>query len=120
MTRSFVDRVFGGVCGGLAGSLPVSAWLLRLIFIILTPLTAGLAGLVYVGLWWLMPQESLISDVRIRAGRALLIIAMVVASVALWIGFITNNLTTESGVNLYGYLVALLFSVIFLIRQVRI
>jgi phage shock protein PspC (stress-responsive transcriptional regulator) len=120
MTRSFVDRVFGGVCGGLAGSLPVNAWTLRIVFIILTPLSLGLAGLVYVGLWWLMPQESLISDVRISTLRALLIIGMLVASVALWIGNLSGSLITAEGVHLYGYLVALLFSVIFLIRQVRI
>lgn len=120
MTRSFVDRVFGGVCGGLAGSLPVSAWTLRLLFILLTPLSLGLAGLVYVGLWWLMPQESLISDGRIGAGRVLLIIGMVVGSIALWIGNFSGSLVTAEGVHLYGYLVALLFSVIFLIRQVRI
>lgn len=120
MTRSFVDRVFGGVCGGLAGSLPVNAWVLRLLFITLTIVTVGLAGLVYVALWWLMPQESLISDVRVSAGRALLMIAVIVASVGLWIGALTNSLTTDTGVNLYGYLVALLFSVIFLLRQLRI
>src|SRR5690606_28000128 len=65
MTRSFSNRLFGGVCGGLAAASPLNAWLWRLIFIVLTLTTSGVGALDYLLLWWLLPF-----DIRLRrAGK---------------------------------------------------
>ena len=58
MYRSFSDRVLGGVCGGLATALHVNAWLIRLIFVLLTLVSLGAFAPLYVLLWWIVPAES--------------------------------------------------------------
>jgi len=47
-----------GVCGGLAERTGVPAWLVRTLFVV--GLIAGLGSLavVYVVLWWLVPQAD--------------------------------------------------------------
>lgn len=54
--RSSRNRVFAGVCGGLAEHFDVSANWLRVGFIIGTPLTYFLAPLLYVACILLMPS----------------------------------------------------------------
>ena len=58
MYRSFSDRVLGGVCGGLAAALHVNAWLIRLIFVVLTLVSLGAFAALYLLLWWIVPAES--------------------------------------------------------------
>jgi phage shock protein C len=54
--RSTNDRWIGGVCGGLAASTGVEAWLWRMMFAFL--LLAGGSGLIaYVILWIFVPLE---------------------------------------------------------------
>ncbi|TVR23639.1 MAG: PspC domain-containing protein [Anaerolineaceae bacterium] len=118
MTRSFTDRVFGGVCGGLAAKLPISAWVLRVVFIVLTPLSLGLAALVYAALWWILPQESLIADVGGGLWRFMLALIVVGGSVALWLGRDADWLAASDGASLFFPALFLLFSVVFLIRQI--
>lgn len=118
MTRSFTDRVFGGVCGGLAARSPVGAWALRVAFIILTPLSLGLAALIYVALWWLLPQESLIADVGGGLWRFLLVLVVIGGSVALWLGREADWLAAPDGQSLFFPALFLLFSAIFFIRQI--
>jgi phage shock protein PspC (stress-responsive transcriptional regulator) len=48
MYRSFTDRVFGGVCGGLAAILPINAWVFRAAFIVLSIMTVGAVPAVVV------------------------------------------------------------------------
>ncbi|MEP6885399.1 MAG: PspC domain-containing protein [Gammaproteobacteria bacterium] len=50
------DRWFGGVCGGLARSTGVEAWVWRLLFTVLF-IFAGVGLLVYVLLWIFVPSE---------------------------------------------------------------
>ena len=57
VARSLTDRVFGGVCGGLAGYLGLNAWWARLAFIVLTPLSSGVVGLLYLVLWWTLAED---------------------------------------------------------------
>jgi phage shock protein C len=56
--RSRHDRMLVGVCGGLAERTGVPAWLVRTLFVV--GLIAGLGSLavVYVVLWWLVPQAD--------------------------------------------------------------
>ncbi|MCD6303245.1 MAG: PspC domain-containing protein [Anaerolineae bacterium] len=52
--RSSDDKILGGVCGGLARYLGVSASLIRILFVLLA-LANGLGVLTYFALWVLMP-----------------------------------------------------------------
>jgi phage shock protein PspC (stress-responsive transcriptional regulator) len=55
--RSREDRIFGGVCGGLAQWLGWSPLKVRVLYLILgaLPVFAGIP--IYVVLWLLVPQE---------------------------------------------------------------
>jgi phage shock protein PspC (stress-responsive transcriptional regulator) len=54
--RSRTDRWFGGVCGGIARSTGVEAWVWRLLFAVLF-ICAGVGLLVYLLLWIFVPSE---------------------------------------------------------------
>ena len=54
--RSRTDRWFGGVCGGMARSTGMEAWIWRLIFTALF-ICAGAGLLLYVLLWLFVPSE---------------------------------------------------------------
>jgi len=54
--RSRSDRWFGGVCGGMARSTGMDAWVWRLIFAVLF-ICAGAGLLLYVLLWLFVPSE---------------------------------------------------------------
>jgi phage shock protein C len=54
--RSRTDRWFGGVCGGLARSTGMEAWVWRLIFTALF-VCAGAGLLLYLLLWLFVPSE---------------------------------------------------------------
>ena len=57
LRRSRVDRWLGGVCGGLAGTFGMDAWVWRLLFAVLTILTSGFGALVYLLMWIFVPEE---------------------------------------------------------------
>jgi phage shock protein C len=54
--RSRADRRLGGVCGGIARSTGMAAWVWRLIFATLF-IFAGAGLLVYVLLWIFVPSD---------------------------------------------------------------
>ncbi len=54
--RSRSDRWFGGVCGGIARSTGVEAWIWRLLFAALF-ICAGVGLLLYVLLWIFVPSD---------------------------------------------------------------
>ena len=54
--RSRTDRWLGGVCGGMARSTGMAAWVWRLIFATLF-IFAGAGLLVYVLLWIFVPSD---------------------------------------------------------------
>ena len=57
--RSRRDRVFGGVCGGLAAWLGWGPTKVRVLYVILSVLSAAFPGiLVYIILWIVMPLEN--------------------------------------------------------------
>lgn len=58
LLRSRRDRMIAGVCGGLAQSLGWSATSVRVLYVIVSVLSAAFPGiLVYVVLWIVMPEE---------------------------------------------------------------
>lgn len=49
-------QIFGGVAAGLAYSMGVPTWIVRLVWLILFVMMGGLPwGLIYLGMWGLMP-----------------------------------------------------------------
>lgn len=55
--RSTEDRWLGGVCGGVAEYFGKDAWLVRLVFAAGFLLGIGTLGVVYLLMWWLVPNR---------------------------------------------------------------
>jgi phage shock protein C len=69
--RSRTEKIFGGVCGGLAQSLNMDTFVVRLIFVILF-LFAGGGILVYIIMWIALPEEPfpMFNESHEQAGEA--------------------------------------------------
>lgn len=118
MYRSFTDRVLAGVCGGLAQALHAPAWLIRLLFIVLTVMSIGLFALPYVILWWITAQESFVT--RRRAALSLPLVFLLLAlTVVLWAGRDLGWLEPTEGQSLYLPVVAVVLAFVYFLRQVR-
>ncbi len=113
MYRSFSNRIFAGVCGGLASSLPLNAWIWRLIFIALTLLTMGVGAIIYVMMWWILPLDS---PLRSREGGSLpglISLLLAVVLTGLWFGRDALNLSES-----YPGIAFLLLALVFLLKQI--
>jgi phage shock protein C len=55
--RSRDDRMIAGVCGGAARSLGVDAALLRIALVAAVLLGFGSGLVLYLALWWIVPEE---------------------------------------------------------------
>ena len=59
LRRSTRDCLIAGVCGGLADYLGWSPFRVRLIYVLLSVLSAAFPGIiVYLVLWFLMPKQE--------------------------------------------------------------
>ncbi|MBN8639600.1 MAG: PspC domain-containing protein [Anaerolineae bacterium] len=114
MLRSFTDRVLGGVCAGLAAALRINVWLMRLLFGLLTVVSGGAFALVYVLLWWLVPQESLIA--RRRGFPTIIAVLLCALTLASWFG--RESLRAPSGEPLFWAAGAVILSAVFFLRQI--
>lgn len=57
--RSRSNKILGGVCGGIAERLDWSPTVVRVLYVLLSILSAGFPGaLVYVILWLAVPETS--------------------------------------------------------------
>jgi phage shock protein C len=119
MYRSFTDRVFGGVCGGLAAALRINAWAVRSVFIVLTLISLGAFAILYLLLWWILPQESLVARRKTRGVGLPMVVVLALLVIAAWIGRELGYLRTPSGVEMFWPGALLLLSVVFFLRQVR-
>lgn len=54
LMRSRSDRMFAGVCGGMAEYFGIDAVIVRLVFVV--AVLSGISPLVYLILWIVMPQ----------------------------------------------------------------
>jgi phage shock protein PspC (stress-responsive transcriptional regulator) len=117
MYRSFANRVLGGVCGGIADPLPVQAWLVRLMFVVLTPLTLGGFAVLYAMLWLAVPQASLVRPQRGGFGWALLAVILTLAVLAGGYARFSGFAQTSAGNDLYYPVLFTALSVFFLFRQ---
>jgi phage shock protein C len=57
LCRSHDDRRLAGVCGGLAKNLGLSSTRLRIVWVLATIFTAFAGVVIYLALWYLMPEE---------------------------------------------------------------
>jgi phage shock protein PspC (stress-responsive transcriptional regulator) len=118
MYRSFTNRVLGGVCGGLAAVFPISVWWFRAAFIVLSLVTAGAFAALYVLLWWLLPQESLIERHRGGASRLILVIILTIITLIGWLAQANGQLKSPTGQDLFWPAMLLALSVVFFFKQV--
>lgn len=59
LIRSRRNRMIGGVCGGLAQSLGWDATLVRILYVVVSVISAAFPGiLVYLVLWAVMPLAN--------------------------------------------------------------
>ncbi|MDL5054081.1 PspC domain-containing protein [Oscillatoria laete-virens NRMC-F 0139] len=116
MVRSFTDRVFGGVCGGLGSSLRLNAWAVRVVFTALSIISQGAFVVPYIALWWITPQEqpSARRQRRLPVILALLLLALTGAA---WIARDQGLLRTETGADLFWPGALGILAVIFFLRQ---
>ncbi len=118
MLRSFTDRVFGGVCGGLAASLRINSWIWRALFVVLAVASGGAFAVLYVLLWWLVPQQRL--SVERQSGLPVLLVLLLIAvTIVFWYGRDLGWWNAPDGTTLYLPILALVGSVVFFLRQVR-
>lgn len=59
LQRSLIDRMAGGVCGGMGECLNISAWWVRGAFLALALTSFGFAVLLYGLLWVSIPSQRL-------------------------------------------------------------
>lgn len=119
MTRSFSDRVLGGVCGGMAGALRLNGWVVRGLFAVGAVLTSGAVLVLYAALWLAMPQGSPVLR-RGGFGSTLAVLLLTAAVIGLWVAERAGALAVEqTGQSLYLPALATLLAVVFLLRQVR-
>lgn len=113
MYRSFTDRVLGGVCGGLGNLLAINAWWVRGFFVLLSLITLGAFSLLYLGLWIILPQESLL--VQRRGGAGLFLLVLILSALVLvgWITWITTGAPLFWPALLFGV------SALFFLSQLR-
>lgn len=119
MHRSFTDRVLGGVCGGLGVLLPLNAWWWRVAFAVLTVMTLGAFGLLYLALWMLIPQKSLVGRQRGGSGLFLLTLILMVATGAGWLVWLNGGLRGPAGEPVYWGLLLVVVAGIYFLRQLR-
>jgi phage shock protein PspC (stress-responsive transcriptional regulator) len=118
MTRSFSDRVLGGVCGGLARATRINAWLWRIAFVVLAFASAGAFLVAYLVLWWFVPQER--PSQRRRGFPLLLALGLLALAGALWAAEMQGRLLSPAGASMYLPLLAVALALAFFLRQIRL
>jgi phage shock protein C len=59
LTRNMLNRVLGGVCGGIGSYLGISGWWVRLAFIALALASFNFTVLLYILFWLVIPGQAL-------------------------------------------------------------
>lgn len=116
MQRDFSNRVLGGVCAGLAASLHVRAWLVRVVFVVLAILSLGAFVAAYLILWWITPQQSVVLQRR----RLPVLLALIILAGAVLLALLnySGQLITPDGVSLYLPILLVCLTLVFALRQI--
>ncbi len=118
MTRSFTDRVLAGVCGGVGAALRIDPWLLRGAFIVLVLISGGALAMLYVALWWALPQQSLV----MRRGSGVSFFyafLLVLGFIGLWLAGVSGVLAGPTGMDFSAAALLALLSSVFILQQLR-
>lgn len=116
MTRSFIDRVFGGVCGGLGAALRINAWWVRGLFAVLTVVSQGAFAVPYLLLWWIAPAQSP-SARRPRSLSLLIVLGLLLLVGAGWVLRDQGLLRAENGADLFWPVSLGLLALVFFLKQ---
>ncbi|MEO0561308.1 MAG: PspC domain-containing protein [Chloroflexota bacterium] len=119
MYRSFTDRVFGGVCGGIAAPLRLNAWVVRLVFIALTVGTLGAGLALYLMLWLALPQASPARNPQRGFLWGVLVVVLFAVVLGGWAARLAGITAINTGADLYYPALAVLLGVIFMLTQLR-
>lgn len=116
MVRSFTERLFGGVCGGLSHRLLLDAMIWRFLWVVLAVIAPPAALASYLLWWWLIPLESPFR----KQSYPLSTLAAFVLSVIVFAGWFGRaSLITPTGQDAYLPLVGLILAGAFLYRQIQ-
>lgn len=124
LSRSMMDRVFGGVCGGLGDYLRVNAWWVRATFVLLAIFTLGFSIGIYLVLWLLTPPQTL-ADLTLpheqRRSRAetFIILGMGVAGLGLIVLAVSLGILQGAGGDILLPFVVIGVGMILLYQQLR-
>jgi phage shock protein PspC (stress-responsive transcriptional regulator) len=118
MTRSFSNRVFSGVCGGLARSTRINTWVWRIAFIALAIATRGGFIALYAILWWIVPLESPVQ--RRRGFPFIFALLLIAGALALWAADLQGALVSETGASLYLPVMLAAAAAVFFLRQISL
>ena len=128
LTRNAMDRVLGGVCGGIASHLGVSAWWVRVAFLALTLAIPPFGLLLYLLMWIVMPPQTL-SDLptigaeggRVRGPRPETTLLLGAGVVIVGVVALAYNMNILNGVNgsVLTPFMLMLIGMALLLRQVR-
>ncbi|NJR12961.1 PspC domain-containing protein [bacterium] len=116
MTRSFTERLIGGVCGGLSHRTPLNAALWRLLWAMLLIAAPPAAVAAYLLWWWLIPLES---PFRKQSYPLSTLVALVLSGLVVGGWFGRAAFITPTGQDSYLPFVGLLLGGAFLARQTQ-
>ena len=125
ITRSRRDRVFAGVCGGLAAYLGLDPVLVRVLYVALTLLSWGTGILLYVLAWMIVPLEAegaLVTPIpqdepSRRSGRRIAGVLLVVIGLLALLSMSFGWFHFFSALRLGGPIVLLVIGIILLLWQ---
>jgi phage shock protein C len=115
MFRSWSQRLFGGVCSGLAQQTRINAWFWRWLLVLLTLVTGGWGVLVYILGWWLLPLQNPNQRTQTSFINTVLFLGL---SVLVVVGyFIRDSLVVDTSPSLYPAIVMIGMALVFFYRQ---
>lgn len=115
MKRLLHNHILGGVCSGLGAITLVNVWVWRIAWLVLIGITGGVAGILYVMWWWLLPEQSFDN---IEVGRFLTTLSAIACAIAVIGGwFAREYLQSVVGADLYLPSVLILTSLVYLSQQ---
>lgn len=131
LRRNMLDRVLGGVCGGIGQYLGISGWWVRIAFGALTLVSAGFGILLYVLLWLSIPAQNLSDLPRIvtpgesrppRYSRPETVLILGASGIGIGILILAQSigaLRSTGGEDLIAPFMLLAIGLVLLVKQVR-
>ncbi|MBN2471422.1 MAG: PspC domain-containing protein [Anaerolineae bacterium] len=121
VARSPLDRVLGGICGGLGAYLGINAWWVRAAFVALAVLSGGVVALLYLVLWWVLPAYDVLAPPAggRDLGRLLVVVLLMALAGAITVARGMGALTGPTDTDLFWPGMLLLTGLALLWRTLR-